>query len=269
MGFDVSYHPINELEMEQWYFDRFEDVADENYGAAQRIAEDAGLDDFYKGKYIDTLRIGVDTEPDDSFDKSHAYYVAVIQGFFRSYFYIRGGAFSFLLNEKPKYAVYTKPWQQILKHNYENPIHNRITENYSAGVYLPFEQVERLYNDYHNDAQVKEDVEKFFSHGRLTIFLQAIDYCRAHKLGMLEATEVIEPNPTDLNASACYSNLYNCDVAGPMLYRETAMAQIANIEQQERLAPRTVSGSASYQTINGTTPQPPKEKKSFWKRIFG
>ena len=34
--------------------------------------------------------LGPETEPDELFDKSHGFYIAVVQGFFRDYYYIRG-----------------------------------------------------------------------------------------------------------------------------------------------------------------------------------
>ena len=44
-------------------------------------------------KYLDTLRVGARTAPDELFDKSHGFYIAVIQGFFRDYYYTREAAF--------------------------------------------------------------------------------------------------------------------------------------------------------------------------------
>ena len=40
-----------------------------------------GMEDFYAEKYLDTLRVGAETESDELFDKSHGFYIAVIQGF--------------------------------------------------------------------------------------------------------------------------------------------------------------------------------------------
>ncbi len=45
------------------------------------IAGDHGMEDFYAEKYLDTLRVGAGTAPDELFDKSHGFYIAVIQGF--------------------------------------------------------------------------------------------------------------------------------------------------------------------------------------------
>ena len=49
-----------------------------------------------------TLRVGAETESNELFDKSHGFYIAVIQGFFRDYYYTRGSAFSFLVEQKPE-----------------------------------------------------------------------------------------------------------------------------------------------------------------------
>ena len=64
------------------------------------LAAQHGMEDFYAEKYLDTLRVGAETESDELFDKSHGFYIAVIQGFFRDYYYTRGSAFSFLVEQK-------------------------------------------------------------------------------------------------------------------------------------------------------------------------
>lgn len=45
--------------------------------------------------------------------------------------------------------------------------------------------------------------------------------------GLLEATEVMEPDPISPNESTSYSNLYHCDRDGVYLYIDMAMKQIA------------------------------------------
>lgn len=46
------------------------------------------------------------------------------------------------------------------------------------------------------------------------------------KTGILEATEVIEPNIKDLNNSSSYSNLLHCDIEGPLLFQQETMKQL-------------------------------------------
>ncbi len=45
--------------------------------------------------------------------------------------------------------------------------------------------------------------------------------------GLLEATEVVEPDSISPNESTSYSNLYHCDRDGVYLYIDMAMKQIA------------------------------------------
>ena len=45
-------------------------------------------------------------------------------------------------------------------------------------------------------------------------------------VGLLEATEVVEPNPISPNESTSSSNLYHCDRDGVYLYMDTVSRQI-------------------------------------------
>lgn len=251
MGFDVSFHPIRETELKEWYFDALADEA-----KADELGARFGLDPFYVEKYGDTLRAGRAVTADESFDKTHAYYAAVAQGFFRTYFYIRGGAFTFVMEEKPEYASYTKPWTEILGREITQPAENRITENYCGGVYIPADQVSRLLAGIEENEQTRADMLKVFGGGTLDVFLKALRYAKENGLGILEATEVVEPNPMDLNASQCYSNLFNCDRSGPLLYAETATKQLAE-------------ATAFFESKRDAREQAPENKGGFFKKFFG
>ena len=108
------------------------------------LAAQHGMEDFYAEKYLDTLRVGAETEPDELFDKSHGFYIAVIQGFFRDYYYTRGSSFSLLMEESPEYVRYFTPWAQVVPTAFPNPAENQIIENYCSGVYLSRDQVTQL-----------------------------------------------------------------------------------------------------------------------------
>lgn len=269
MGYDISYHPVKEEEMEEWYFNiDFTRIAEGDFSEADALARKYNLEAFYLQKFKDTLHVAVNTMPDEVFDKSHGYYMAVIQGFYRAFFYARGAAFSFLAAEKPFFNAYTKGWNQIVKQNYDNQVHNRIVENYSSGVYIPADKVVALIDDYHNSDQVQKDLEDFFSHKRISVFLKALYYAKEHNCGLLEATEVIEPNPLNLNKSTCYSNLFHCDTEGPLLYQEAALAQLNEVEQTNNLVQGSMAQQADYVKKTGPVVTG-KPKKSFWQKIFG
>lgn len=193
------------------------------------LAAQYGIEDFYAEKYLDTLRVGAETESNELFDKSHGFYIAVIQGFFREYYYTRGSAFSFLLEEKPDYARYFTPWAQVVPTAFPNPAENRIVENYCSGVYLSPDQVMQLLKDMEQDPKVCEDLERIWSNGQIAVLKKALSAAAELGAGLLEATEVVEPNPISPNESTSYSNLYHCDRDGVYLYIDTVSAQLADV----------------------------------------
>ena len=226
MGYDVSFHPISPEEMRKWYFTPLTWIQQGQEEKALALAAQHGMEDFYAEKYLDTLRVGAETEPDELFDKSHGFYIAVIQGFFRDYYYTRGSAFSFLVEEKPEYARYFTPWAQVTPALFPNPAENQIIENYCAGVYLSPEQVARLLRDLERDPRVQEDLEGLWSDGQLAVLKKALAAAAELGAGLLEATEVVEPNPIHPNESTSYSNLYHCDRDGVYLYMDTVSRQM-------------------------------------------
>ena len=185
------------------------------------------MEDFYAEKYLNTLRVGAETESNELFDKSHGFYIAVVQGFFRDYYYTRGSGFSFLLEEKPEYARYFTPWAQVAPTAFPNPAENQIIENYCSGVYLSPEQVTQLLRDLELEPKVREDLEGLWSDGQFAVLKKALTAAAELGVGLLEATEVVEPNPISPNESTSYSNLYHCDRDGVYLYIDMAMKQIA------------------------------------------
>lgn len=85
MGYDVSFHPISPEEMREWYFTPLTWIQQGQEEKVLALAAQYGMEDFYAEKYLNTFRVGAETEADELFDKSHGFYIAVIQGFFRDY----------------------------------------------------------------------------------------------------------------------------------------------------------------------------------------
>ncbi|MNG65960.1 hypothetical protein D3C87_455130 [compost metagenome] len=272
MGFDISYHPISEEQINTWYF---EVIA--NPEKIEALASDHQIDDFYKTKYQDTINAGRETDQNDYFDKTHGFFIAVVQGFFETYFYIRGGALSF--SENNQLDSYYKKWEEFIPlESLTKKVENRLVENYCSGVYISADQVVRLLEDYHNKVEIKSELDQLFSEGRISIFLKALNFAKEHGLGLLEATEVVEPQPFDLNESKSYSNLFNCDKEGPLLYQAAAFEQIKDIEQRNGLPENEVLHNVKVEKVHvepeHTTTDTEKtevvaQKKSFWKRLFG
>jgi hypothetical protein len=122
---------------------------------------------------------------------------------------------------------------------FSGEIYNEITENYCCGAYVNSKNVAKLKADYEADGEIKEAIDGFYAQN-LPVFLDALNYACELEIGLLEATEVVEPNPLDLNKSSSYSNLFNCDPKGAIIYAQTAVQQIGEAVEQEETGKKSI-----------------------------
>ena len=229
MGYDISYHAIGKDEISQWYFKPLKLAQKGDFEAIAQIAREAGMDEFYVEKYADGFRSALQYGTGGIFNKMHGFHIAVAQGYFREYFYTRGTAFSFLAEQSSKFKPYISDWREVLPKEFlaefSGEIHNEIIENYCCGAYLGADGVQKLLRDYEADGEIKEAIDEFYAQN-LPVFLNALNLAAELGVGLLEATEVVEPNPIDLNRSESFSNLFNCDTQGALIYADIAAQQI-------------------------------------------
>lgn len=231
MGFDITYHPISVEQMTQWYFSKLLDVADGNIAALEKIGEEYHLKPFFMNEYIDTMRVASKVEENIAFEKLHVFYIAIVQGYFSPYYYTRGTAFSFLMDDKPQMKKYVTPWEQLKPDFIHSPVNGGLVENYSGGVYIAPEEVVQLLDDYEKQEETRKIIDDFYVQN-LPVFIKALQYAKENNLGLLEASEVVEPNPLDLNNSESYSNLLNCDTEGALIYEKIALKQLGRFIQE-------------------------------------
>ena len=237
MGYDISYHAIGKDEISQWYFEPLKLAQKGDFKSIAQIAREAGVDEFYVEKYADGFRSALQYGTQGIFNKTHGFHIAVAQGYFREYFYTRGTAFSFLAEQSSKFKPYISDWREVLPAEFlaefSGEIHNEIVENYCCGAYLGADNVRKLLRDYEADGEIKSAVDEFYAQN-LPVFLKALNSAAELGVGLLEATEVVEPNPIDLNRSESFSNLFNCDTQGALIYAEIAAQQIGEAMQRDK-----------------------------------
>ena len=238
MGYDISYHAIGKDEISQWYFKPLKLAQKGDFEAIAKIAREAGMDEFYVEKYADGFRSALQYGTQGIFNKTHGFHIAVAQGYFREYFYTRGTAFSFLAAQSFKFKTYISDWREVLPAEFlaefSGEIHNEIVENYCCGAYLNADGVQKLLRDYEVDGEIKEAIDEFYAQN-LPVFLKALNSAAELEVGLLEATEVVEPNPIDLNRSESFSNLFNCDPQGALIYAEIAAQQIGEAIERDKV----------------------------------
>ena len=94
-------------------------------------------------------------------------------------------------------------------------------------MYKRQDQAAQLLRDLEQNKKVLEDLEELWCDGQLAVLKKALTAAVELGVGLLEATEVVEPNPIAPNESTSYSNLYHCDRDGVYLYIDMAIKQIS------------------------------------------
>ncbi len=142
-----------------------------------------------------------------------------------------------MAEQNSKFKPYISDWREVLPAEFlaefSGEIHNEIIENYCCGAYLGTDNVQKLLRDYEADGEIKEAIDGFYAQN-LPVFLKALNLARKLEVGLLEATEVVEPNPIDLNRSESFSNLFNCDTQGALIYAEIAAQQIGEAIERDK-----------------------------------
>lgn len=224
MDLSVSYHPISKEQMREWYFDAFEDI-----GIIEtlklRIPEEQlrdhsleELEAYYADKYKEMITRSRELDYDD-FNKWHAYFLAIVQGFFEKFYFVHGCSFSSILDTE-FHDTYVTAWEDVIPSDYIDGLHvsQKLQGPFSGGAYISAEQVKQLLHDYENDALIKELMDEQFEGKKIDVIIAALQYASKNNQGLLEATKVIEQSEELFQEPSCFSNLFNCDILSAAVY---------------------------------------------------
>jgi len=224
MDLSVSYHPISKEQMREWYFDAFEDI-----GVAETLKvripqeqlKDHSLEDleaYYSDKYKSMIKRSRELDY-DNFNKWHAYFIALTQGFFEKFFFVHGCAISSIVDSQ-FHDTYVAGWEDVVPSDYIEDLHvnKKLNGAFSGGAYIAPEQVKQLLNDYENDSEIKDIMDEQFEGKKIDVMLAALKYASENDQGLLEATKIIIQSDELFQEPSCFSNIFNCDVLSAAVY---------------------------------------------------
>jgi len=224
MDLSISYHPITQEQMREWYFNTFEDM-----GAAEALAlripkeqlkehSLKSVEAYNKNKYKEMIKRSRELEY-TSFNKWHGYFIAIVQGFFEKFYFVQGSALSGILDTS-FHSTYITPWAEVIPSDYIEDLQasSKLEGPYSAGAYMSPEQVTKLLHDYENDAYIKELLNEQFEGRKIDVFLAALKYAKENNQGLIEAAKVVEQSEGVFEEPSCFSNIFNCDVMSAAVF---------------------------------------------------
>jgi len=235
MDFSISYHPISEEQMKQWYFDAFEDIGVCNT-LEQKIPEKQlknhsreEVETYYKDKYKTIIQRSRELDY-DNFNKWHGYFIAIAQGFFENFYFVQGSALSSIIDPE-FHKTYVSDWKDIVPSEYieDLQVSNKLEGPFSSGVYINAQNVKKLLSDYNNDNELKEILDEQFEGRKIEVLLAALEYANKNNQGLLEASKVIEQKEELFEEPACFSNVFNCDVMSAAVYTSDLAAHFDSI----------------------------------------
>jgi hypothetical protein len=188
----ISYHPISEKEIHNWYCNiNFSLILDDVNYSLIKTARASNVNDEHLKKYIKTMKKAVKTETDAVFDTTHGFYIAKIQTYFRQSFAVKV-SFSKLIEQKEYFKAYTKSWDEILENKMNFTFLNKLSDIPSSGVYMPAEKIAELLKDYNGNLIVKKDINDFFGKSATSAFIESLIYAQKNNLGLLEANAILK-----------------------------------------------------------------------------
>lgn len=225
MGYDVTYHPFAADDITHLYFDSLSDRQ-----AAERLAARFGLEPEEAQALSQVLEVAGEVPKGTPFNKGHGYCMALLAGFLRKYWYLRGGAFSFVLDDHPEYQRYVQDWKEVLPATcVDADFVGEITQNHCSGVFLGPSQLQQLKADFAVDPDLRAAMEETFGE-TLPVFWQAVAFAITNGLGLIEATDLYCPHPFQPEVARTLLPMRNCELAGVKLYMRTAAEQLKQIE---------------------------------------
>jgi len=224
MDLSVSYHPISKEQMREWYFDVFEDLGVANTLKLRIPPEQLKkhtleeVENYYKEKYKTIIRRSRELEY-DNFNRWHAYFIAVAQGFYEKFYFVHGCAISSIIDPE-FHEAYVTPWQDVIEEEYIEDLYvsNSLQDAFSGGAYISPENVKELLHDYENDSVIKEIMDEQFEGKKIEVILAALKYASQNDQGLLEAAKVIDQSEELFEEPECFSNSFNCDVISAAVY---------------------------------------------------
>lgn len=199
MGLDISFHPIAPEELDSFVFAV---LADPNLAPAKarEITDTPAKQEQIEALYQDLLAVYGDVQAGRDEFPTLSLGIAGIAGYLHPYWYARGACIGFLGDEDEAFLPLQKSLISLapkLFSDLRDESGGQIMGNFMGGGYIAPGRLHEL-QDLLDDPAHEEAVTTVFAEESLDALDQAITYARRHRLGLMEAADLVVPSEEEV-----------------------------------------------------------------------
>lgn len=226
----VQFFPIKESEIKE-ILKIINLYSKNNHDNIDAILSKNNCSDTVRDDIYASLNKCISNKQENVFDVKFGTCIAELQKIYRTNFSMKQLSFTELVIKNNIFDNYTKKWIDILNFK-QNKFEfvNYLKYPISSGVYIPFDKIQLLYEDYFTNNIIQKYMDNYFGDD-ISIFLNLLEYCKQNECGLLEARgwhKIEEPahvNPTvkqdNINNTSKVVNNKTIEVKASNLISET------------------------------------------------
>lgn len=195
MSFDITFHPISKEELQGFFLAV---LAQPNRAGekAANITTDPEKESRLLGIYEECGDVFADVKKGSEPFSTLVLGAAAIAGFLHPYWYARGSAISFLIDEDERFEPLTRSLFEMFPRAFaglKDDSEGMILDNYSGGGYVPNGNLPALKSMLLDD-EYEDAVATVFAEESFEALLEAIEYALDHGTGLLEVADLVVPS---------------------------------------------------------------------------
>lgn len=186
----IGYYPIKESEIKQtikmvsFYYKK-------DSAAIEEILAQYNVNDGKKKDVYKSIEECIKNKNSQYFEQCLGLCVAKIQKIYRGNFILQDKSITTLMKMYPMMNKYKSNMGDVVKFkNDRYQFLNELKSDNSSGVFISYENIEKLYNDYYMDIKVRKTVDDYYGVSKTGYdnkFIEILDYCLKNECGLLEA----------------------------------------------------------------------------------
>ena len=187
---NVGYYPIKESEIKDvmkmiLYYNK------KDFTTVNSMLEKYNINEEKKNNIYASFEECLKNKNNLNFNESFGVCIAKVQNMFRGNFIFNDKSITNLMQMFPMLSKYKSNMGEIIKFkNNKYEFLNELRTRNSSGIYISYENIDKLYNDYYLDINTKKVIDNYYGiekNGQTNKFIEVLDYCLQNKCGLLEA----------------------------------------------------------------------------------